>query len=197
MLTLASVTLFQNHRLPQTSWNHTTHVSAFISTTLVTESHSLPKIVSSQVQQMLTTHCVNLGRYITRNLVSNTGHLVLSEKRSRGSYGELGTCHETWVTRNTHRIFVWKSLSKLCNLDGWGNLRNTVRVGRKRHARNQMSVTLIFLRFGEVTFLDFINSDWGIMYNAMSFPCLIRLDMGWEIQGVWGGRWRAALFRRF
>jgi hypothetical protein len=44
---------------------------------------------------MLTNHYVNLERYIKRNLVSNTGHLVLSEKRSRGSYGELGTCHET------------------------------------------------------------------------------------------------------
>jgi len=53
---------------------------------------------------MLTTHYVNLGRYITRNLVSNTGHLVLSEQRSEGSYGEPGTCHEklsdTKYTRN-------------------------------------------------------------------------------------------------
>jgi len=28
---------------------------------------------------MLTTQYVNLGRYVTRNLVSYTGHLVLSE----------------------------------------------------------------------------------------------------------------------
>lgn len=85
---------YQTRRLPQTSRNHTTRVSAFISSRLFTESHSLPKIMLSQVQQMLTTHYVNLGCYIMRNLVSYTGHLVLSEKRSRGSYGELGTCHE-------------------------------------------------------------------------------------------------------
>ena len=79
MLTLVSTTLHQTCRLPQTSRNHTTHVCAFISSTLLTESHSLPKIVLSQVQQMLTTHYVNLGCYITSNLVSYTGHLVLSE----------------------------------------------------------------------------------------------------------------------
>jgi hypothetical protein len=43
---------------------------------------------------MLTTHYANLGRYITWNLVGYTGHLVLSELRSRGCYGELDTCHE-------------------------------------------------------------------------------------------------------
>jgi len=79
MLTLASIILHQTRRLPQTSGNHIAHVSAFISSTLLTESHSHPKIMLSQVQQMLTTHYVNLGRYVTRNLVSYTGHLVLSE----------------------------------------------------------------------------------------------------------------------
>jgi hypothetical protein len=140
MLTLASITLHQTRRLPQTSRNHTRHVSAFISSTLLPESHSLPEIMLSQVQQMSTTHYVNLGRYITRNLVGLQVTLFCQNSEAEEVMVSWARVTKCWVTRNTHRILAWKSPSKLCHWNGWGNLRITI--GRKGQARKQISVAL-------------------------------------------------------